>query len=104
MLMSMASIIVCLRMQRKAKSGPDGWDGDFNTLSQPHKSIIWFLSYMQTFPTVTLWLVCGVVGTRRYLDMVPLPSTGPSLSSKSSPALYIGESLCINSFVLNISD
>ncbi len=88
MAMSVVSIMVCLNLQRMAKNRNPGWDGSFQSLPKPQRGIIWFLSYMQTVPTVTIWLVVSLFGRRRYFDRVPLPSTAPAAASP--PALYIG--------------
>jgi hypothetical protein len=90
MAVSVISIITCLKLQRMAKANM-GWDGSFETLPQPQKSIIWFLSYMQTVPTVTIWLVVSLFGTRHYYDRIPLPPSVSLLADKPTPALFIGE-------------
>jgi hypothetical protein len=91
MLLSVASIMGCLKLQRMAKRRIRGWDGDFSTLPQPQQMIIWILSYMQTFPTVSMWLLCSALGIRRYMDMIPLPPSFQSKDNIHRPALYIGK-------------
>lgn len=95
MAISVISILACLKLQRMAKTNM-GWDGSFETLPQPQQSIIWFLSYMQTVPTVSIWLAVSVFGRRNYYDKIPLPSTVSLSGDKPAPALYIGKSKCLS--------
>ena len=90
MAFSVLSIFACLKLQRMAKESTMRWDGSFDTLPQPQRSLIWFLSYMQTVPTLTIWLVIGMFGKRHYYDRVPLPVNQPLSAAGSRPALYIG--------------
>ena len=65
--------MLCLWMQKKSRI--NGWDGFFASLPEPERSIIRFLSLIQTFPTLWTWLLLSLLRQRQYLDCVPLPNS-----------------------------
>lgn len=67
------SSMLCLWMQKKSRI--NGWDGFFASLPEPERSIIRFLSLIQTFPTLWTWLLLSLLRQRQYLDCVPLPNS-----------------------------
>ena len=85
MLASVATTLVCLTMQKRAKVG--GWDGFIEkSLPEPRRSLLQLLSVFQTWPAVWIWSVLSLLSARPYFCAVPLPGS----SKKWSPRLYIG--------------
>lgn len=62
-----------------------GWDGFFENLLEPRRSLLQLLSVFQTWPSVWVWLVLSHIGARPYLSAVPLP-----VGTTGAPRLYIG--------------
>lgn len=87
-LAAIASTVACINAQKGLKAF-GSWDGEFTSLQPHYRAVIWFMATMQTWPTVSVWLLLAMLGRRPYFSAVPLPGGG-AREGDLEQSLFIG--------------